>query len=164
MAFGGRSGSSLYRDSASPTSAMWSCQTPTAWKVPLTGSRGVFHADRQSGGGQWYPSVSWERLWGGRAREPSQAMHWSLSAWPLCRCHSDSCGRTGVWRCCPQDHAHHPMGQGRGASSGWLGCRERVRATGSGAKNTNTLGHQALFKHPKTQMLPGQKEHRACSW
>lgn len=65
MAFRGKSGSSLWRDSASPTSAAWSCQTPTAWKVPLTESQGVFHADRQSGGGSGAP-LSWERLWGGR--------------------------------------------------------------------------------------------------
>lgn len=101
-------------------------------------------------------AVGWE------GSEPSQAMHWSLSAWPLCRCHSDSCGRTGFWRCCPQDRVHHLMGQGRGTSSGWLGCRERE--TGSGPKNTSTLGHQALFKHFKTQMFLGQKDHTVCSW
>lgn len=72
--------------------------------------------------GQRYPSISWERLWGGRAVSHSWAMHWSLLAWPLCRCHSNRCGRIGVWRCCPQDRAHHLTGQGLGTSSGWLGA------------------------------------------
>lgn len=100
-------------------------------------------------------AVGWE------GREPSQAMHWSPSAWPLCRCHSDSCGRTGFWRCCPQDHVHHLRGQGRGTSSGWLGCRERE--TGSGPKNTSTLGHQAL-KNPNVSGSKGSHSLQLVSF
>lgn len=45
--------------------------------------------------------------------------------------------------------------------AGWAAGK---RGTGSGPKNTSTLGHRALFKHFKTQMFPGQKEHMVCSW
>lgn len=76
--------------------------------------------------GQRYPSIPGEAVgWEGCEPFPGWAMHWSLLAWPLCRCHSNRCGRIGVWRCCPQDCAHRLMGQGQGTSSGWLGCRER---------------------------------------
>lgn len=79
-------------------------------------------------GGQRYPSIPGEAVgWEGCEPLPGWAMHWSPLAWPLCRCHSNRCGRIGAWRCCPQDLAHRLMGQGQGTSSGWLGCRERNR-------------------------------------
>lgn len=96
---------------------------PQPGKSPLQ-SAAVFSmqiGSRAGVGGRRYPSISWESLWGGRAVSHSWAMHWSLLTWPLCRCHSNRCGRIGVWRCCPQDRAHHLMGQGQGTSSGWLG-------------------------------------------
>lgn len=101
-------------------------------------------------------AVSWKSC------EPlPQAMHWSLSSWPLCRCHSNSCGRIGVWRRCPQGLARHLMGQGGGTSSGWLGCRER------GTRSSQIIllfrATRALFQCFKTQMLLGQKEHTVCT-
>lgn len=48
--------SSLRRETPlSPTSSTWSHQIPTAWRVPPTESRGVFHADRQSSRGSGAP-------------------------------------------------------------------------------------------------------------
>lgn len=78
------------------------------------------------------------------------AMRWSLSAWPLCRCHSDSCGSIGAWRCCREGRAHHLTGQGQGTSSSWWGCRERGMR--SQRKDALYLPHQkplVLRRPPK---------------
>lgn len=65
-----------------------------------------------------------EALW---RRRPMgwEATRRSPLAWPLCRCHSGSCGSVGAWRYCQQGRALHLTGQGQGTSSSWWGCRER---------------------------------------
>lgn len=70
---------------------------------PLPG-RGAVAAE--AGGCERYRPLPW-------------AMRWSLSVWPLCRCHSDSYGSIAAWRCCPEGRAHHLTGQGQGTSSSW---------------------------------------------
>lgn len=70
------------------------------------------------------------------------AMVWFPLAWPLCRCHSDSCGSIGAWQCCPEGRAPRLTGQGQGTSSSWWGCRERGMR--SERTDTPTLWHQSL--------------------
>lgn len=76
-----------------------------------------------------------------RCRPLPWARRWSLSAWPLCRCHSDSYGSILAWRCCPEGRVHHLTGQGEGTSSNWWGCRER--GTRSRTNNARNLQHQS---------------------
>lgn len=71
----------LLADSASPPLPCGAVRHPQPGKLP-TESRGVFHADRLSIGAV-VPSISWERLWGGRA-EPLPRLCVGLCELGLC--------------------------------------------------------------------------------
>lgn len=120
--------SSLFRNSSPPprTSSTWRCQTPTAWKAPQTQGGRVFPMQISSQVGETcappFPGRSAVAAVADgckRYRPLPWAMRWSLSVWPLCRCHSDSYGNTAAWRRCPEGRAHHRTGQGEGTSSSW---------------------------------------------
>lgn len=130
--FGGRRSKKLsFQEllSALPTPPPRPCgdvRHPQRGKPPRPGGGGCFPC----GSAVWWGrpvschslgEAPWQQRPGGykRYRPLPWAMRWSLSVWPLCRCHSDSYGSIVAWRCCPKGRAHHLTGQGQGTSSSW---------------------------------------------
>ena len=141
--------SSLFRNSSSPhlfhvamsdTHNLESPPTPLGRVFPMQISSQVGETCAPSFPGRGAVAVAFGCQ---RFRPLPWAMRWSLSAWPLCRCHSDSYGNILAWRCCPEGRVHHLTGQGQGTSSNWWGCRER--GTRSQTNNALNSRHQSLW-------------------
>lgn len=138
--------SSLFRIALPSTLPRGDVRYPQPGKPPDRRGSGVSRVDPQSDGGDPCPTREAPVAAGGGGWEGSTplpwAMRWSLSAWPLCHCHSDSCGSIGAWRCRREGRAHRLNGQGQGTSSSWWGCRERETRSEEGRFY---LQHQGLW-------------------